>query len=281
MDLASGVAPERGWSGTLELELGRRDERTVLERRSHRGPLQVQRVFHPEGPATAHVYVLHPPGGVVGGDELTVRAKVSAGAHALLTTPAATKLYRSPAKLARVENVLHVRTGAILEWLPGETLAFSGAHAELSTRVELEPGGVFMGWEILGLGRPAAGERFTAGKLTQRFELWRGAEPLFIERGRYDAAGAVLDQRWGLGGHSTCATFAAWPAGETLLEAVRDGVTAEGGAVFAATLVGQVLVVRALASGTAEARSALSAAWRVIRPELVGLAACEPRVWKT
>jgi len=78
-----------GWHAALELGFAAASGATRLARRKHRGPLVVQRPFLPEGPGVAHVYVLHPPGGLVGGDELTLDVEVDAGAHALVTTPAA------------------------------------------------------------------------------------------------------------------------------------------------------------------------------------------------
>jgi urease accessory protein len=281
MSLALSVSSERGWSAELELEFEARGGRTVLTRRSHRGPLLVQRPFYPEGNGTAHVYVLHPPGGVVGGDELRLRVDANQGTHVLVTTPAAAKLYRSMGRVASCHTNLHVREQAIVEWFPGETLAFDGARVDLCTRVQLLPGAVFVGWEIVGLGRPACNERFTSGKLSQRFEIWRGDEPLWIERGRYAGDAAVLREPWGLGAAPVSGVLAALPADASTLDAVRCAGAANEASIFSATLVGETLIARVLATGTAEARVCLEAAWRALRPNIVGRPACAPRVWKT
>src|SRR5262245_10241542 len=89
-----------GWEASLDLKFAARGARTVLARRASVGPLVVQRPFYPEG-GVAHVYLVHPPGGVVGGDQLRLSVLAEEGAHALLTTPAATKFYRSDGRVAR------------------------------------------------------------------------------------------------------------------------------------------------------------------------------------
>jgi urease accessory protein len=218
---------------------------------------------------------------VVGGDELRVRVEAGQGTHALVTTPAAAKLYRSLGKVARCHSTLHVREQAIVEWLPGETLAFDGARVDLRTKVQLAPGGVFVGWEIVGLGRPACNERFAAGKLAQRFEIWRGEEPLWIERGRYAGDAAVLREPWGLGAAPVSGVLAAVPADANILEAARSAVVAGKDWTFSATLLEQTLVARVLSKSAAQARTCLEAVWRALRPAVVGRPACAPRIWKT
>src|SRR3954470_4851974 len=84
-----------GWVAELDFGVASRGAMSVLERRAHFGPVQVQRAFFPEGRGCCHIYVLHPPGGLVSGDSLTVRGEVGRDAHALVTTPAAGKVYRS------------------------------------------------------------------------------------------------------------------------------------------------------------------------------------------
>ncbi|WP_303908751.1 urease accessory protein UreD, partial [Thiohalomonas denitrificans] len=151
-----------GWKARLELGFEPRAGRTVLAKRIQRGPLAVQRPFHP-GDGACHVYLLHPPGGVVGGDELSVRAAAAAEAGALITTPGATKFYRSAGPRAYMEQRLNVADGGALEWLPQENIVFPGALADIRTRIDLKGQAGFIGWETLCLGRPAADERFDAG----------------------------------------------------------------------------------------------------------------------
>src|SRR5262249_43650810 len=139
-----------GWRGSLHLELERRNGATLIARRRHVGPMLVQRAFHePDG--SCQIYLIHPPGGVVGGDELTLDVLCGAETRALITTPAATKLYRSAARSARLVQRFRVHSGAHFEWLPQETIAYTGSHTRAETLVELDATAHFAGWEVLCL----------------------------------------------------------------------------------------------------------------------------------
>jgi urease accessory protein len=282
LELRHGPRQARSWRARLDLKLGRVAGKTALERRSHHGPLVVQRPFHPEADGTAHVYVLHPPGGIAGGDELEVTVEVRSGGSALITTPAATKLYRTAGEPARVAQALVVRSGAVLEWLPQETIAFRGADAELVTRVELEPGAHYAGWEIVCLGRPASGDTFEHGELSQRTELSRGGRPLVVERLSLRASSALRSGPWGLGGRSVYGCFLATGATDALVTAVREHARPDtAGDLFAVTTLGDVLVCRTLGSSAQRARALLSGAWEEWRRHVLGKTASAPRIWRT
>jgi len=277
------------WHASLSLSIARARGRTQLARAEHCGPLRVQRPFYPEGgQGPCHVYVLHPPGGVVSGDRLTLDVKLAPESHALLTTPGATKLYRARAAHAACDATLtqrfHVASGAVLEWLPQETIAYDGARARLLTQVDRDPGATYAGWEIVCLGRPAAGERFAHGRLASELTLARAGQLGFFERGAYAGGDAVLYAPWGLAGQPVLATFvvAAESADASWVEAVREQVSPlarEG--LFAATLVRGLVVVRYLGATAREARTLFEAAWAVLRPRYAGRAAVHPRIWST
>jgi urease accessory protein len=245
----------------------------------------VQRPFFPEGPGVCHVYLLHPPGGVVGGDRLRVDLRVGTGAHALCTTPAATKVYRTAGATARIEQRLSVAAGGALEWLPQETILYDAADADLRTRVDLEGDARFVATDVICFGLPARGEGFSRGRCRQAVEVWRDGRPLLVERGRFDGGTPVHAAAWGLGGAPVLALLAASPApadGALLpaLRALADALPASERA--AATVVpGGVLVVRHAGPGVERARRFLMDAWRLVRPALLGRAAEPPRVWAT
>lgn len=271
-----------GWEASLELRFARAGERTVLERAAHVGPLRVQRPFHPEGPDVPHVYVLHPPGGVVGGDVLALALRVGEGAAALVTTPAASKLYRSASRTARIEVTCEVAAGAALEYLPQETIAFDGCRAHTTLRVELARGARFLGWEVIALGRPAAGEGFDHGELVQRIEVWRDGAPLLVERSRYAPGVATLSAAWGLRGQTVVGTFVCAggavdiDGSSALLPPPRDGAAAS-----VTRLEEDLVVARYLGDDPVQARRWFEALRAQLRPALVGRAAIEPRIWAT
>ena len=248
----------------------------MLTHRSQRGPLAVQRPFYPEG-EVCHVYVLHPPGGVVGGDSLQIQAEVSPGAHALVTTPGATKFYLSAGDMARQTQTLRVASGAGLEWLPQENIFFPGALTRLSTQIELSDGARFIGWEIQCLGRPAIDERFGSGHVDLELRLASDQTPLLLDRLRVSANN--LYGAAGLRGLPVTATLLATPSGPMELERVR-GLLGEARTV-GATLIDRLLVVRYLGPSTEQCRDVFTRVWAAIRPSVVERAPCPPRIWST
>ena len=270
------------WPAELELGFARHRERTVIARRRHRGPLLVQRPFHPESDGTCHAYVLHPPGGVVGGDTLTISIDVLPGASALLTTPAAAKLYRSNGLPAALEHMFTVDDEGSLEWMPQETIAFGGSRGASKTIVRLAPRARYLGWEITCLGRPASGDDFSAGSYRQCTEIWRDGRLLIVDRTQAEADGAARRQAWGWAGRSVYATLLATTASDALLAALRASVVPEReGDLFAVTAVPGLTVCRFIGTSAERARRALVSAWHLIRPELFGKPACPPRIWTT
>src|SRR5690606_16444663 len=112
-------------------------EVTRLMRRRHVGPLAVQRAFYPEKDGSAHVYLLHPPSGVAGEDVLDISCFLGRGARTVLTTPGATKFYRSERGQSTQTTRIDVGEGGICEYLPQETIVFDGAKASIGTKVFL------------------------------------------------------------------------------------------------------------------------------------------------
>lgn len=277
----NGASQAVGWQARLRLDFEAGPDRTILAHREQRGPLAVQRPFYPEG-SPCHVYVLHPPGGLVGGDRLEVAVRVGEGAQALITTPGAAKLYRSLGPTAEQVQRLRVAAGGSLEWLPQENILFPGAQARLRTALDLEPGAVFIGWEAQCLGRPAIGERFETGRADLSLRIRRAGVPLLLDRLRV-ANGQGLDGASGLRGYPVTATLLACPALPADLEVVRSGADSqlESDLPWGATLLGDLLVVRCLARGTEPVHRQFRALWGILRPRLLGRPACPPRIWAT
>jgi urease accessory protein len=231
----------QGWEAKLELGFEPRNDRTVLTNRRHRGPLTVQRPFYPEG-GVCHVYVLHPPGGIVAGDHLSISVSAEEHSHALITTPAAGKFYRSLGEQAVQNLSINVAEGAAVEWLPQETIIYKGAQLRSVVKVDLAVDARFIAWEILCLGRPACNERFDVGLADMSWQIFCLDQPLFLERLHRDAR--AFSASWGLQGLSACGTLFASPAGAESLAAVQQliGDAADRGV----TLIDKLLVVEPL-----------------------------------
>jgi urease accessory protein len=278
------------WQGSLSLAY-RRDElrgepRSVLHDR-HDGPLRVLASLYPEGAAVCHNVLVHPPGGLVGGDTLDIAITLEPGAHALLTAPGATRFYRSAGASAVQRLTATLEGGARLEWLPLETIAYSGCIAENRMRFELAPGAEMIGWDLLALGLPASGQPFERGRFTQALEL----PGRWLERGVIDASDRrLLDSPLGWAGQRVLATLwfaagGALPAArrEALLAAARDAADADTlRASAGATAVHDgVVVLRVLAPRVEPAMALLTRAWAAWRETAWQLPACVPRVWRT
>lgn len=272
------------WHARLSLHYTREGERSVARFR-HDGPLRILQSLWPEGDGVCHNVLVHPPGGLVAGDTLEVEVRAGAGSHGLVTTPGASRFYRSDGAAAVQDVRIHVESGARLEWLPLEALYYSGCQAENRLRMQVDPGAELIGWDVAALGLPQAGQPFVRGSVLQHIEL----RDAWLERGRIAAGDArLLDGPLGLAGHR-CLAGLFFAAGdeisrerrEALLDAARAAI--EGHALAAsagATAPGpRVVVVRVLAPLVEPALQLLRTVRRAWRPLAWKLRPDEPRGW--
>lgn len=267
------------WKASLSLEFCFENKKTTLSRNVHDGPLVVQKPLYPEGSEVCHAIVVHPPGGIAGGDELSLKVRTGENSAALLTTPGAAKWYRSAGAWARQDVVFDVQ-GA-LEWLPQETIVFDGALAETAYDVNLGAAAGFIGWDIVCLGRTGSGERFTRGAFRNTIRIRREDRLLWLERGRIEGGGRLLDSPAGLAGSPVFGTLFAslLNVDKSLLDKLREQKPSPGNG--AVTLLPGILLARYLGGSSEAARRYFSALWRILRPALMGREANEPRIWRT
>lgn len=253
-----------------------------MRHRAHMGPLRVQKPFYPEGREVCHVYLLHPPGGLVGGDSLDIAIRVEPGARALITTPAAGKVYRSLAAASRQTVQATVLANAQLEWLPQETIVYQGAKARLCTRIDLHDGACVAAWDISCLGRPVGDAGFAQGTCRLSLELYRHGMPLVIDRSCYEGGSVRLSAAWGLANRAASGTFLVHPAGEDALQTARQHCHDSGAHPLAsACLVNGTLICRAIDADATLVRERFAATWRAVRPLTLGRPATAPRIWAT
>ncbi len=273
------------WHASLNLGFARAGQRTVLRENCHLGPLRVQKALYPEGDAVCQAIVLHPPSGIAGGDHLNISVTVADGAHAQLTTPGAGKWYRSGGAEASQTLDFSVGPGATLEWLPQESIVFDGARARMETRIALATDSRFIGWDILCLGRAAAGERFANGHFCLFFRVDRNHAPLWIERGGFSGSDPMLSSPAGWAGATVSGTllcsFPELPQqAAALLETLRASTPADA-AHHGITLLPGLLVARYLGDNSEAARHWFAALWEILRPACCGRPAILPRIWNT
>jgi urease accessory protein len=279
------------WHGHLQLNYRLDPNAPAAQPRTlahdrHHGPLRVLQRLYPEGDAICHHVLVHPPGGLVGGDRLDVDLALEPGSHALVTTPGATRFYRSAGDTACQQVTARLGDGARLEWLPLETIAYDACLAENRLRFELAPGAQTMGWDLLALGLPAADLAWRRGRFHQRVEL----PGVWLERASIHADDTrLLDSPLGWAGHRVLGTF--WlaagaplpPARLTLcLDRAREAIAASGVAATAGVTSphAQVVVLRLLADRVEPAMALMQQVWAAWRQAAWDLPPCQPRIWR-
>ena len=254
MQLAEPLAAS--WKAHLSLQFRRDGPRTLLAQNRSDGPLVVQKPLYPDGPQRCHAIVVHPPGGIAGGDELSVHLRTEHQANALLTTPGAGKWYRSAGAWAK--QTLDFEVEGSLEWLPRETIVFDGALADLRSHVSLKDGASYVGWDVLCFGR------FKRGRIRTETRITHGGRMLFIEKGEIEGGGRLMRSPAGLAGRAVFGTFIA--TGDAKVKIPELAVTRLPG----------LLVGRYLGDSSEEALTAFTRLWKILRPSAV-----EPRIWAT
>lgn len=285
LDMDAEIKQAQGWHAELALQFSDRGDKTVLKHKTQIGPLSIQRPLYPEQ-HICHVYLLHPPGGVVGGDSLNITAQLSSGAHTLVTTPGATKFYRSEQRLAKQVQTLTVADNATLEWLPQENIFFPDSHVQVDTHIRLYGSARFMGWELHCFGRPALDEVFTAGQLRGKTEIFIDDQRILTEQLRLNGGDAMF-LKHGLQSFSMTGSFYITNQDEVLFSDVQDAIAqlqlryAMDKLVIAVTQIEGLMVVRALGSWSEDILQVFGLIWQQVRRHWTGQNADLPRIWAT
>jgi len=274
------------WHARLDLRYERDEARQrSIARFSHDGPLRILQSLYPEGDAVCHNVLIHPPGGLVGGDTLDIQVHAQRGSHGLVTTPGASRFYRSEGEAAVQRTRLVLDEGARLEWLPLEAICYSACRAENRLRIEAAPGAELIGWDVAALGLPGAGQPFERGSLLQHIEV----PGVWLERGRIDAADTrLLASPLGLAGQR-CLASLFFVAGSPIERARREAAldVARGIAEAAAGQIAagatsphdELVVLRVLAPVVEPAMLLLRQVWSAWRAALWQMPASPPRIW--
>jgi urease accessory protein len=298
MALSSLSAPSSAgrWHSSAELRFLAPQATTPVT--THQGgataPLKLQRAFqHADG--RCELPLLHTAGGLVGGDQLTIRASLEPHSRALLTSAAAQKVYGTVGRSrlapeglwARQALHFNLEPGSDLEWLPQEMVLFAGGLLEQTVEVELAPGASWLGMDVVRLGRSAAGETLGAGCWRSRLRIRRlgPGEPHWELVDPLEISAASLEGAHGMAGQPVLGSLvwaapdplAAAALAELLADCRRDRLGLEGS--MACGALAQGLIARYRGPSSQAARFWFTRLWARIRA-LRGLPAPElPRVW--
>jgi len=293
--------PTGAWRACVDLAYVARDRQTVPTVRRHVGPLRVLKGYRQSGADCWEQVLVHPPGGIAGNDQLDIRVRATQNAQVLITTPGASKWYRS-GHFSTTEShpgasqtvAIQVAGGSGFEWLPLENIFYDGAVARLETHFEVAPESALIAGDVYCLGRPASNAPFERGRLAMLTRVTRANKPLFVERARLHGDSRVISAPAGLNNHPCFGNLIAVPTqasnqehqpasnaqlGE-LRERVRSALSAEVicGELAVTTLPG-VLLVRWRGPSAEAGWHALRTAWRTLRKPVLGREAQEPRIW--
>jgi urease accessory protein len=284
------------WFASLDLVFDRADYGTRLSAVKRLGPLSVQKAFYPEGPDCAHVYLLHPPAGIVSGDELRLTTQVQDKAHALLTTPGANRFYRArddvsigdPTQTQRIE--LHIAVQAKLEYFPLETLVYEGADAVNQLDVYLRDDSVYLGWDIVCLGLPASGQPFVEGRFTQLNRVFCQDKLLYHDRIAINPQNGLFQSVAGLAAQPVFGSFLIYApenimpvkTRSDLLRVFRQQLISLGAEhLVSITDIDGLLVARYLGEQSEQCKALFIELWRLARPLVCDKPVKQPRIWFT
>ena len=272
------------WRADLKLDYTLESQRTVV-RYLHQGPLRIMQSLYPEGDQICHNVLVHPPGGLVGGDTLDIQVTVAEGAHGLVSTPGATRFYKSGGHPALQQVVAHLADNAKLEWLPLEAIAYNDCEATNRAIFNLAPSAELITWDVTALGLPSSDMAFTQGHFQQHLEI----PGVWLERGNIRGE----DTRWlnsplGLAG-SKCLASLVFASGSAInsdrttqaLEAAREVIESHPLRLQAGITCAhpQVIVLRVMSPLVEPTMDLLKKVWAVWRHTLWALPSTPPRIW--
>lgn len=271
------------WHGRLALTYRKDAQHSQIERSYHQAPLNIQRPFYPEGAAVCHSVMMHTAGGMVGGDRLSIDVALQPHAHALLTTPAATKVYRSNGRGAQQTVQCQLEPHSVLEWLPLETIVFEQACIHQCLRVELGQDAIFAGWDMTRFGRSARGEQFMQGDWRSQTEIWRQGTPLWIDRQWLPGQPDLWQSPHGLAGQPVVGTFL-WVGRDvepSTVQAARDlwQTVTDASGEMGVSRIQLGLICRYRGPSSQKARQWFIQVWNLLRLTYLERPACPPRVW--
>lgn len=267
------------WKAYLELHLCHIGGTTRLVPKKRFGPLTVQRAFYPEGDL-CHLYLLHPPGGVVGGDQLHLEVKAESLSHTLITAPGANKFYRSAGGIATYQQNFVIESDASLEFLPLENIYFPGAFVNSNTHITVGENSQFIYWESHCFGRPSIEEKFESGEVTISIDIEDSDGLLLTEKQRVSPE--QINRSAVMRGYAVLSSMLVYgyKLNQDEMQLIRD-VGVEQGYIGVTQFTENLLIIRYLGASTADVQLAFRKIWALLRALVIKRPPCMPRIWNT
>ena len=289
-------SPPKQWVAHLELRFAHQhvanqanqqpSSRSYLAFKQHHGPLVLQKSLHPEGPEVCHGVVVHPPGGVAGGDALTLSASLESQTRALLTTPGAGKWYKANGQPASQHLAFTLAADSCFEWLPLENILFDGAQVEFSARIDLAADARYAAWDIVCFGRQAQQERWQTGYMHQNLAIYLEQKLIWRETAMLTPQSLSMRSIAGLAANPVNASFvvAAGAVPNHILEACRliqPNVALDLQAKYGVTALPEIFSARYVGKSAQAAKQYFEQLWQILRPWYAGREVVRPRIWNT
>ena len=232
------------------------------------------RVLFPRGGKTLDAVLINTSGGVTGGDNIAVVARVGAGSEMTMTTQAAERAYcAQPGQVGQITTKLSIDAGGSLNWLPQELLLFNNSNLNRKLDVSLAVRAKALLVESVIFGRAAMGEALTDITFKDRISITRDGYPIYRDGVSFDGDAAAQLGRPAIGQRMIAMAniIYAAPDAHTRLPAVRALMPSTGGASL---LADDLLAGRIMAADSYLLRCALIP----IIERLSG--ASVPRTWR-
>lgn len=267
----------KNWIASLKLQFRYKNKKTFLYRKDHTGPLLVQHVFYPEK-KVCHVYIIHPPGGIVSGDLLNINVKLKEFSQVLITNPSSTKFYCSYNKnISVIKQKFYLEQNSSLEWVPQSNILFANAIVNLENHFFIDKKSKLFAWDSFCFKKDNTkiSNIFGNGTLITSLQIWQGNLPLLNEKLRIiNGDLSILLKKYYF-----ISTIIVFPCNNYLLQ-LACKITYKN-CIIGSTLLDNLLIIRTLNTNNISMQNITYKIWSMLRPYIIGENVCKPRIWNT
>lgn len=262
------------WKGFLLLIFKYKDKKTYLHTKKNFGPLLVQNIFYPEK-EICHVYILHPPGGIVGGDYLFIKTYLEKKSKVLITTPSASKFYKSNGKIANIKLKIYLEKDTFLEWLPQNNIFFPNSLVNIENNFFIHSQSKIILWETFCFNN-FRNKKNNKSNITSSIKIWKKKFILLNEKIRLIQGNLSI-----LFNKQILSMLIAIPADMNILKSIRKFNNINKNIIIGSTLIEDILIIRIIGNDNILIQKTMHSIWKKLRVKIMGVKPCIPRIWFT